>query len=202
MGTLYSEQRTWLHSVPAAVKLLLLALAGILLLFAYNPLVLGLGTGVCFLLFLSLGRARHLAHDALVAMLFAVVLIAGFHVYLGQPWVGVLGACRLFCASLMGLALSLSTRSDELLEVFERLLRPGQRLGLNTERVALMLAMMLRFAEHFFAVWKRLDDAHRVRTGRPGGVRILAPLIIHMLLLARRVADALEMRLNPKQIGN
>jgi len=34
-----------------------------------------------------------------------------------------------------------------------------------------------------------------VRTGKAGGLRLLAPLTIHMLNSARRVADTLEMRL-------
>jgi biotin transport system permease protein len=55
--------------------------------------------------------------------------------------------------------------------------------------------MMLRFTEHFFVVWKRLDDAHRLRTGKAGGLRLLAPLTIQMLTSARRVADTLEMRM-------
>jgi biotin transport system permease protein len=70
-----------------------------------------------------------------------------------------------------------------------------QRIGIKTERLALQLAMMLRFTEHFFVVWKRLDDAHRLRTGKAGGLRLLAPLTIHMLTSARRVADTLEMRM-------
>jgi biotin transport system permease protein len=54
---------------------------------------------------------------------------------------------------------------------------------------------MLRFIEHFFAVWKRLDDSHRLRTGKGGGLRLLAPLTIQMLQTARRVADTLDVRL-------
>ena len=54
---------------------------------------------------------------------------------------------------------------------------------------------MLRFAEQFFVQWQRLADAYRVRTGRSGGWRLLAPLTIHMLITARNVADALAIRL-------
>jgi biotin transport system permease protein len=34
-----------------------------------------------------------------------------------------------------------------------------------------------------------------MRTGKAGGLRLLAPLTIQMLLAARRVADTLELRL-------
>jgi biotin transport system permease protein len=54
---------------------------------------------------------------------------------------------------------------------------------------------MLRFTEHFFVLWRRLDEAHKLRTGRSGGFKILAPLTIQMLIAARRVADALHLRL-------
>ena len=54
---------------------------------------------------------------------------------------------------------------------------------------------MLRFSEHFFVTWRRLDEAHRLRTGKSGGFKILASLTIQMLLAARRVADALHLRL-------
>ena len=112
-----------------------------------------------------------------------------------QPLLGLVSALRLFSASLLGIALTLTTRSRDLLDVFERLLSPLQRVGIRTERLALQLAMMLRFTEHFFVVWKRLDDAHRIRTGKAGGLRILAPLTIKMLMSARRAADTLELRL-------
>jgi biotin transport system permease protein len=82
-----------------------------------------------------------------------------------------------------------------LLDVFERLLSPLRRLGVNTDQFALQLTLMLRFTEHFFVQWRRLDDAHRLRTGQSGGFKILAPLTIQMLLAARRVADALHLRL-------
>jgi biotin transport system permease protein len=43
--------------------------------------------------------------------------------------------------------------------------------------------------------WKKLDDAHRLRTGRAGGLRLIAPLTVQMLQSARRVADAIDARL-------
>jgi biotin transport system permease protein len=149
----------------------------------------------CCLLFVSLGRAIAPARKLLFSVLLACALILGFHSYLQQPLLGLVSALRLLSASLLGIALTLTTRSGELLDVLERWLQPLQRLGLRSERFALQLAMMLRFTEHFFVLWKRLDDAHRLRTGKPGGLRLLAPLTIQMLLAARRVADTLELRL-------
>jgi biotin transport system permease protein len=195
MGSLYSENRTWLHGVPAAWKLVLFAVLGTLQYFLPTPQWLGACALLCCMLFASLGRAIYPARKLVASVLVAALLILAFHSYLRQPLVGVVSGLRLVSASLLGVALTLTTRSGELLGVFEQWLQPLQRFGLRTERFALQLAMMLRFTEHFFVLWKRLDDAHRIRTGKPGGLRLLAPLTIQMLVSARRVADTLELRL-------
>ncbi|MOA47898.1 Energy-coupling factor transporter transmembrane protein BioN [compost metagenome] len=83
----------------------------------------------------------------------------------------------------------------DLLEVLDRWLAPLARLGLQPERISLQLGLMLRFTEHFFVQWQKLDDAYRLRTGQAGGLRLIAPLTVQMLQAARRVADALFARL-------
>lgn len=195
MGSLYSEHQTWLHRVPAALKLLFFALLGTLLFLTDGSTTLTLSALACCLLFVSLGRATHGARKLLVSVLLAGLLILAFHTYMQQAVLGMVSALRLFSSSVLGIALTLTTRSRDLLDVFERLLAPLQRVGVRTERLALQLAMMLRFTEHFFVLWKRLDDAHRLRTGKAGGFKLLAPLTIKMLMSARRVADTLELRL-------
>lgn len=195
MGSLYSEHRTWLHGVPAALKLMIFAVLGSAQFLIDGPAALGLGALACGLLLASLGRAVAPARKLLFSVLLAALLILAFHIYMQQAMLGVVSILRLFSASVLGIALTLTTRSRELLNVFERLLFPLQRVGIRTERLALQLAMMLRFTEHFFVVWKRLDDSHRIRTGKAGGLRMLAPLTIQMLVSARRVADTLELRL-------
>ena len=115
----------------------------------------------------------------------------------GARFKGLTSALRLCSVALLGTALTLTTTQSDLLQVLEWLLAPLARLGLRVDLLALQLALMLRFTEHFFILWKRLDEAHRLRTGRAGGWRILAPLIIQTLVSARRVADTLHVRLGP-----
>lgn len=195
MGSLYSEHPTWLHRVSAAVKLIFFAVLGMAQFWVEERAALLASAVACGLLFASLGRAVYPARKLVISALLAGLLIMAFHAYMAQPWVGLVSALRLLSASLLGIALTLTTRSQDLLRVFEQLLSPLQRVGIRTERLALQLAMMLRFTEHFFVVWRRLDDAHRLRTGKAGGLTLLAPLTIKMLVSARRAADTLELRL-------
>ena len=195
MGSLYSEQHTWLHSIPAGVKLLVLALLGTGLFLTEQLAVLAVTTAVCMAVYASLGRASLRAKPLLIGMLVASALVASFHLFMQHPGLAGITVMRLVSATLMGIALTLTTRYSDLLQVLEWVLSPLQRIGVKTESIALQLALMLRFTEHFFILWRRLDDAHRLRTGKAGGFKILAPLTLQMLMAARRVADSLHLRL-------
>jgi biotin transport system permease protein len=194
MGSLYSEQHTWLHAVPAYIKLLALAVLGTGLFFTQALQPLAWATAVCVCVFASLGSAAQRSKPLLKGVLVASLLVAGFHLWMQHPAVAAITVMRLVSATLMGIALTLTTRHSDLLHVFEQVLSPFQRLGFKSDQLALQLALMLRFTEHFFVVWRRLDDAYRLRTGKAGGFKILAPLTIQMLIAARRVADTLHVR--------
>lgn len=195
MRSLYSEHPTWLHRVPAGAKLLVLALLGTGLFLVQHLGVLAVAASVCVLGFASLGRATAGVRKLVLSIVLGAALVALFHAALGQALWGLTSALRLSSVALLGTALTLTTTPSDLLTVLERLLSPLARLGVRVDLLALQLALMLRFTEHFFVLWKRLDEAHRLRTGRAGGLRLLAPLIIQTLMAARRVADTLQVRL-------
>lgn len=195
MRSLYSEHPTWLHRVPAGAKLLVLALLGTGLFLVQHLGVLAVAASVCVLGFASLGRATSGVRKLVLSIVLGAALVALFHAALGQALWGLTSALRLSSVALLGTALTLTTTPSDLLAVLERLLLPLARLGVRVDLLALQLALMLRFTEHFFVLWKRLDEAHRLRTGRAGGLRLLAPLIIQTLMAARRVADTLQVRL-------
>ena len=195
MGSLYSEHRTWLHAMPAGWKLGWLVLLSTGIFWISMPALLGIACVLCVGLYLSLGKAMAQGRRLLRMLLIAAALVLTFHAVLQQPMVGAVSVLRMVSASLLSIALTLTTRSGELQDVLERLLTPLQRLGMRPDRIALQLALMLRFIEHFFVLWKRLDDSHQLRTGKAGGLRLLAPLTIQLLQTARRVADTLDVRL-------
>ena len=110
-----------------------------------NLTVLAVGAVASILLFISLGRAVLPARKLVASVLLASLLILAFHTCLHQAALGWISTLRLLSASLLGIALTVTTRSGDLLDVLERLLSPLQGLGFKTERLALQLAMMLRF---------------------------------------------------------
>lgn len=195
MGSLYSEHLTWLHRVSPALKLVLMAVFSTWLFLVQSPVFMVSAAVACAVLWLSLGKATRVARRLIISVLIAALLIAAFHVFMGNATLALVSSLRLACASTLGVALTVTTHPTHILQLLETLLQPLARIGFPSQRFALQLALMMRFIEHFFVQWKRLDDAYRLRTGKPGGFRLLAPLSIQMLQTARRVADALFARL-------
>jgi biotin transport system permease protein len=195
MQSIYSDQRTWLHGLSAGLKLLAVLCLGLGLYVTSNQLLLSIAFVCCVLVYASLGRVGWRARRLLMPLLLSCLLVLGFHAYLQQIDLGLVSALRMLSISLMGVAFTLTTSSAGLLHTLEWLMQPLHKLGIQTHRIALQLALMLRFIEHFFMVWQQLDDAHKIRTGKSGGLRLLAPLTLHMLQSAKRVADTLTLRL-------
>ena len=195
MQFLYREDRTWLHSMAAWLKLLVLASLGTALFMTDRASILVPAAAGATIVLLSLRPLGPGARKLARSIVLGALLVGVFHCAIGQAMVGLASASRLLAMAFLGIALTLSTRHSELLEVFERLLSPLALLGIRVDRMNLLLALMMRFTDQFFAQWQRLDDAHRVRTGRPGGLRLIGPLTIQMLLAARRVGDSLQIRI-------
>ena len=124
MGSLYSEQRTWLHALPAYVKLICLALLGTGLFMTDQLQTLLVVGGLCVIIFLSLGKATTKTRPFLMGLAVACALIAAFHLYMQRSDLATITVLRLVSTSLMGVALTLTTRYSDLLHVFEVLLSP------------------------------------------------------------------------------
>jgi len=184
-----------MHAIAAWVKLALLSVCGTLLVLVERPVHLAIACAVVLLIFASLGPPAWRRARMLLGVAIAGGMIVGFHWAMGTTSLGVASALRLASAATLALMLTLTTRFEDLLAVLEAVLHPLQRFGVPTERIALGLGLMLRFAENFYVQWQRLDDAYRARAGHGGGLRLLAPLTIRTLQTAERVADALAARL-------
>lgn len=194
MGSFYSPITTWLHRLPPSVKLLAVLMGGSILFSTQDlallaALLIGLLLACC-----SLGPARATFLFAFKAVLLSSCLVLILHTALGQPEIGLRIAARLVSASLLGFLLAVSTSFSALLDTFETLLQPLRWIGINPARPALMVGMMLRFAEVFFLKWKKLDEAYRLRTGQRGYHQLLSPLLMHMLRSINKVGDALYCR--------
>lgn len=194
MISLYLAERTWLHAIPAGWKLLALAFVSIAVApFDSLPLMAGL-LAATLALYASLGRAA-LAQIALLRPmwpLFAILL--AFHAWDGDIVLGLVVMARLLAMVLLANAVTMTTRMDAMMDAVEPVLSPLRLVGVAPRRVALAVAMMIRFVPLLFALWEALNESYRARTGRRGGWRLLAPFCIQTLRLSHNAAEALAAR--------
>ena len=109
-----------------------------------------------------------------------------------QVAVAVVGTLVLAVA---GAALvSLTTRLIDLLDVIARLLEPARAIGVDPDRVALLLALTIRAVPVIAATLHEARDARRARGLEHSTRALVTPVVVRTIRHADRVGEALAAR--------
>lgn len=195
MEPLYVMGDSVLHRLPASLKLLVLAIAGALLFTVENLWVLGGACAFASILICLTGVRAGAVWRQLRGLLWILLALASFTAW-NQGWAPALGVL-LRVSAMVGLALAvtLCTRTSDLIAVCERALMPLERVGLvNAGKVALALALALRFVPE---IWRNYLEIREAQAARGLGLHPLAlivPLVVRTLKRAQEVAEAIDAR--------
>ena len=203
MLSLYISHKTWLHRIPAGWKLAILAVASVALLPTESAAVLIVTTVLGIAGFLSLGGPgrRRLAN-----LLRTAGLLAGFIgsfqfvVTVGEIGpreallVAMISALRLLSLVLVADLMSVTTPLGKMLNVIRIVLGPLKTLGVKTERLDLVVGLVVRFGSLFRQYFQTIADAYRARVGKSGGIQVVAPLIRQTANANQAMADTLASR--------
>jgi biotin transport system permease protein len=195
MLTLTSPVETPWHRVPAGWKLGALAIATAGLFALRDPMTLGLALAAVGAAYAAGGRA-FLRHGA--AMLrplwpFLLLLVV-WHLWSGEAREGVAIGLRLVAAVAAANLVTMTTRRSDMGGVMERVLAPLGRLGVPVGRVALGLALAVRFVPVMLERAGAVREAWRARSARRPGWRVMVPVTLAALDDAERAAEALRAR--------
>ena len=145
----------------------------------------GLGDGALGLR--ALGRQMRATRWILLFTLVSQLVLLG-----GEP--AVSNTARIASAIALPGLLMLTTSTTALLDAVERGLRPAGRLGIDSERVALLLAVTVSTVPVLARLAGDVRDAQRARGGR-GGIRTsVVPFLVLALKHADDLGDALTAR--------
>jgi biotin transport system permease protein len=185
--TAYLARRTWLHGVPAGIKLV--ALAGLSL--ALAPVgdwrVFALSLACVAVLYGSLGREAVRRLSALKPLLPLLVLI-GIIQGATESWaVAAATAARLVLMVLLADLVTMTTTMQALMDALAPLLRPLHVVGLRPKRLTLAVALVVRFVPVLLARWQCREEAWRARTGRRASLRLVPAFVAETLRLADHV---------------
>ncbi len=189
----YRTGRSWLHRAPAGGKLLGLAVAMVAVLMVGSPAGLAVAAALTVLLYASTGLVAALPGEVWPLRWLVGVLVAFQWITAGLT-AAVVVTGRLVVAVAAAALVTLTTRVIDMLDVFERGLRPLRRLGVDAERVALVLALAVRAVPVVTGLAAEVRDAQRAR-GLGASPRAYAvPLVVRSLRHADALGEALVAR--------
>ena len=122
-----------------------------------------------------------------------VVTLASQLVFMG-PEPAVANAARLAAAIVLAALLALTTRVTALLDTIERGLRPLQPLGLEPQRIALLLTVTISTIPVLGRRANEVRQAQRARGARYNPRTFVVPFLIVALKHADELGDALTAR--------
>ncbi len=194
MLTLTSPVKTPWHRIRAGWKLGALALFSTALMTASAHLPLILAAALVLVLYLP-GGVVFLRQGArmlrpLWPFLLALMIFGWWDDRISH---GALMALRLVTLVAAANLVTMTTALSEMLELFETLARPFARL-VPPRRLALALALVIRFVPVMSETLTRLREAWRARSPRKPGWRVVVPALLAALDTADHSADALRAR--------
>jgi biotin transport system permease protein len=183
-----------LHRAPAGAKLL--ALTAVLVVLAALRSVTAVAVALGLVLALAvLGRVgpRPLLAQVRPVLWFAV-LVAAFQWWAAGPWTALTVTGSLVLAVALAGLVTLTTRTQDLLDAVVSASRPLRRFGVDPERVGLVLALAVRTVPVMTELARQVQEARSAR-GLSRSPRALAvPLVIRAVRHADRLGEALAAR--------
>jgi biotin transport system permease protein len=195
MLTLTSPVEIWAHRLPAGLKLAAMAVATTGLFALQAPLPLLVAVSAVAALYATGGSRFALAGFDLLQPLWPFVLIVGlWHLWSGDLAGGASVLLRMIAAVALANFVTMTTRLSDMIEVFQWLARPLRILGLSPRRLALAVALTIRFIPVMLDRLAQITQSWAARSSRRPRWRVLVPATLAALDDADRAAEALRAR--------
>lgn len=185
---------TWLHRVRAGLKLVSLAVLSLLLLPVGDWRILAGALAIIVAVYGGLGRAG-VARLMLLRPLLPLLVVVGGVQAASSGWnAGAVVTMRLLAMLLLADLVSMTTTTSALIDVLAPVLRVLRPLGVNPRKMALAVALVLRFVPVLLMRWRAREEAWKARTHRRVPLRLVAAFVADILQFADGVAEALDAR--------
>ena len=190
----YQPGTSLLHRAGAGVKLFGLLVFSTALVAWRSPVTVLIALVVVVALYAAGGFGVRTLAAQVWPLRWIVVFLLPFQWWTAGWWlaVGIVGTLVLAVAGA-GLV-SLTTRVTDLLDVITRLLQPARAIGVDPDRVALLLALTIRAVPVIASTLQEARDARRARGLERSARALVTPVVVRTIRHADRVGDALAAR--------
>lgn len=190
----YQPGTSLLHRSSAGVKLLGLLIFSTLLVGFPLPVVVIGGVVLVAVLYAIAGFGARTLGRQVWPLRWFVLFLVPFQWWSGG-WRAVVVVVGTLVVAVVGAALvSLTTRVTELLDVITRVLQPARAIGIDPDRVALLLALTIRAVPVIAGTLHEAGDARRARGLERSTRALVTPVVVRTIRHADRVGDALAAR--------
>lgn len=180
--------------IAAGVKIIALIIAMALLIMVREPWQLGIGAVVIGSLYWLAGISVRVMVGQVWSLRWFIVILAAFQ-WIVVDWRQAVLVCgSLLLAVLAAGLVTLTTRTTEMLDLTAKLLGPFRRLGVDPDRVGLLLALTIRAIPLITEIIAEVLEARRAR-GVEWSLRALAvPVVVRCLRTSDALGEALIAR--------
>jgi len=185
---------TPVHRIPAGAKLLILAVAGTGLVAVDGWSWMAVALIMTLALYAVARQPRDRVMAQLRPLLWLLVPLFLAQGYMSSWPLAALTVLRITTLVLLAGLVTLTTRSEAMIEAIEKGLRPLARFGVDPAKVALAFSLALRFIPVIARQSADIRDAQRARGLGNNPLALALPLILRTLKMASDVADAIEAR--------
>lgn len=195
MLSLTSENRTFYHSIPAGLKLLILLVASVLLFIFPDAKIQFVTFGIAVFLFIIGGFSFFLQGLKHLIRIWPVVLCIGlWHLWSQDYETGAALILRLATVIALANLVTMTTPLTEMISVLHWLTSPLRRLGMSTRPGEIAVAMVIRFIPVLSEKSDAIRESWCARSARRAGWQIVTPIALVAIDDAEQVSEALRAR--------
>lgn len=191
---LYVPGDSLVHRLPAAVKLVLLVALGAASVLLRSPVAVAVALLAVIACYGLAGFSPVTAVRQVWPMRWILLFILAFQWWV-RGWQSAIVVVGVIAVLVTAAALvTLTTRTSALVAVIVAVCRPLRVVGVDADRVGLVIALAIRAVPIVAGFASEIRDAQRARGARPDPRVYAAPLIVRSLRHADAVGEALAAR--------
>ncbi|GCE40172.1 energy-coupling factor transporter transmembrane protein EcfT [Rhodococcus sp. USK10] len=192
---LYRPGDSLLHRMPAGLKLLLLILSIVAAtVFVRTPLEVGVVVVLVGLLFVVAAIPWRVAVAQLRPVVWMLLIIAVFQVLITSPSRAVVVCGVLLISVALAALVTLTTRVTDMLDTVSRALGPLRKVGVDPDRIGLLLALAIRCIPLLTGIVQEVAQARKARGLQWSMTALATPVLVRALRTADAMGDALVAR--------
>lgn len=195
MISLYIAGDSVLHRCPAAVKLIVsLVMATVLVIPHLSWWAIAVCGALCAIWYAMSGLGPHVFARQLWSAWWVVAFTVVVQVFF-VPWqTTAFNAVRVLELVMIADLVTLTTRTEDMLDTVLAALRPLRRFGVNPDRIGLLCALTISAIPLINRNVRIVREANQARGGHGGVTAWAVPLLVLILKQSDELADALDSR--------